>query len=94
MLGLIAWILPLLNLVYYKKNKNRRWISFSVVSLSACAISLYVQLVYSSYLVEIQDITALMDTIGTIALLSAILLLVTLLLNGLTLIVYRNKMQK
>ena len=64
------------------------------MSVSACAISLYLQLVYSSHLVEINDLSALMDTIGTIAKAAAILLIVTIVLNGITLVVYRNRIEK
>lgn len=93
-LGLTAWILPVVNLMRYKKNNNKNWVAFSVMSVSACAISLYLQLVYSSHLVKINDLPALMDTIGTVAKASAVLLIVTIVLNGVTLVVYRDRKRK
>ncbi|MEG0475866.1 MAG: hypothetical protein RR548_09220 [Carnobacterium sp.] len=93
-LGLTAWFLPIINLVRHKKNNNKNWVTLSIMSVSACAISLYLQLVYSSHLVEINDLSALMDTIGTIAKAAAILLIVTIVLNGITLVVYRNRIEK
>ncbi|WP_192987721.1 hypothetical protein [Carnobacterium mobile] len=93
-LGLIAWILAIVNLIRYKNNRRQHWPTFSILSVAACAVALYFQLVYSSYLVNIGDLSALMDTIGTTANAAAILLIVTLILNGLTLILYRNHTKK
>lgn len=42
-LGLIAWIFPVVNLVRHDKSDNRKCVAFSVTSVSACAISLYMQ---------------------------------------------------
>ncbi|WP_343035088.1 hypothetical protein [Sporosarcina jiandibaonis] len=39
-LGLIAWILPVVNLMRYGKHGRRNWATLSIMSLSACAISL------------------------------------------------------
>jgi hypothetical protein len=39
-LGLIAWILPVANLMRYGKRDHRAWIVPSIMSISACAISL------------------------------------------------------
>lgn len=87
-LGLIAWILPIINLMQFKKNKNRNWATLSILSISACAISLYFQIFYNNYLVEIWDVSALMDTTGASAFLSAVLMIVTIILNAINLIIY------
>lgn len=93
-LGLIAWILAIINLIRYKNNRRQHWATFSILSLAACAVALYFPLVYSSHLVNIGDLSALMDTIATITSAAAILLIVTLILNGLALILYRNHTKK
>lgn len=80
-LGLIAWILPFMKL----KNNNMNGAELSVLSLSACAISLYFQIYYSNYLVKIWDASALMDTIGASSFLSAVMLIGTITLNAINL---------
>ena len=47
LLGLIAWILPVVNLVQHNKADHRNWVAFSVASVSACAISLCMQIFYT-----------------------------------------------
>ncbi len=91
LLGLIAWILPVVNIMRYKKDNHRNWVALSVMSISACAISLYFQIFYSYHLVKIEDWSALMDTMGAVAFVSAVLLIITIILNAITLIVYRDR---
>ena len=93
-LGLIAWILPVVNLMLYKKHDHRNWGALAIMSISACAISLYFQIVYGNYLVKIEDWSALMDTRGAVVFVGAVLLIVTFLLNAITLIVYRDRKAK
>ena len=90
-LGLIAWILPIVILKRYKLNDHRNWSTFSIMSLSACAISLIFQIFYTYHLVEIEDWSALMDTTRGVAVAGSVLLIVTILLNGITLILYRDR---
>lgn len=90
-LGLIAWIFPVINLMQFKKHENRNWAVLSILSISACAISLYFQIFYNDHLVKIGDWTALMDTTGASTLLSTVLLVVTIILNAITLIIYRYR---
>ena len=90
-LGLIAWILPVVNLGRYKKDYNKNWVALSITSISACAISLCFQVFYTYHLVKNEDWSALMDTTGAIAFVAAVLLIVTILLNAINLIVYRGK---
>ena len=85
--GLIAWILPVINLVKFNKKENKNWAILLIISISACAISLYLQIVYNNYLVKIDDITALMDTMGASAFLSTVLLVVTIILNLINIII-------
>lgn len=93
-LGLIAWILPVINLMQHEKNSHRNWVAFSIVSISACAISLCFQIFYNYHLVKIADWSALMDTAGATALVAGVLLIGTIILNAITLIVYRYRTAK
>ena len=66
-LGLIAWILPVMSLMRYKQGGHKNWAGFSIMSVCACAISLYFQICYNHHLVTIGDWTALMDTTGIVS---------------------------
>lgn len=91
-LGLVAWILPIINLNRYRDDNhdNKRWVVLAIISLSACAISLCFQIFYHHHLVKIEDWSALMDTAGAVAFVSSVLLIITILLNAATLLVYRK----
>ncbi|NOU86209.1 hypothetical protein BC351_12280 [Paenibacillus ferrarius] len=93
-LGLIAWILPVVNLMRYGKHDHRHWVTLSIMSISACAISLCFQIFYSYHLVKSEEWYALMDTTGAVASVAAVLLIVTIILNAITLIIYRDRTAK
>lgn len=93
-LGLIAWILPVVNLMRYKKCGHNNWFVLSIISISACAISLCFQIFYNYHLVKIEDWSALMDTMGAVAIAAAVLLIFTIILNVITLMVYCNRSVK
>lgn len=93
-LGLIAWILPVVNLIQYKKFYQRNWAVLSILSFSACAISLCLQIFYNNHLVVIEDWSALMDITGTMSFVAAVLLIVTLILNVITFFVYQVRTAK
>jgi cytochrome c oxidase subunit 4 len=88
-LGLAAWILPVINIFKYKKCD--KWYVLSIISISFCALSIFFQLYYQNYLVKIDDLPALMDTIATSSFLSAVLLFVTIILNGINLTIFLLK---
>jgi cytochrome c oxidase subunit 4 len=92
-LGLIAWTLPVINLVQYNKSSNRKWVIFSITSISACGISLYMQILYTDHLVKINDLSALMDTSGGVVSITGLLLVVTIMLNLVTLLLRYRKNQ-
>jgi cytochrome c oxidase subunit 4 len=92
-LGLIAWTFPIINLMRRDKSRHGNWIIFCVISLSACALSLCMQIFYSDHLVKIEDWSALMDTSHVVALISILLLGVTIILNTVTLIVYKKTLK-
>ncbi|MBU5210747.1 hypothetical protein [Heyndrickxia oleronia] len=90
-LGLIALTIPVVNFIQYKKqiNKNRGVLSF--ISTSSCAVSLCFQILYCYYLVEIEDWSALMDITGAMAFVAMLLLIITIILNTINLIVFRDR---
>lgn len=90
-LGLISWVLPIIILIKYKRNKNNNWAIYSIASISACAITICFQVIYSNYITNIGDWSTLMDTIPTSTLLSIILLIGTLILNGILVGMYYTK---
>lgn len=89
--GLFSWALPIVNLTRSKKQKYSNWAFSSFVSISACAISICLQIFYQNYLVRIEDWSAIMDTMGSVAFISAVLLIVTIFLNIISFMVCRNK---
>lgn len=93
-LGLVAWILPVVSLMRYEKRGHRNWISLSILSMIACTISLWFQIVYNHHLVEIEDWSALMDTTGSLIKVSAVLIIVTILFNIINLSLYKERLSK
>ncbi|GGF28502.1 hypothetical protein GCM10010954_29460 [Halobacillus andaensis] len=84
-LGIIAWTTPLLSLTSDKKKRNKKWVRMSFISFSACSISLCFQIFYIYHKVVIEDWWALIDTMYAVAIASATLLVVTIILNAITL---------
>lgn len=91
-LGLVAWILPVTNLVQRNKN-HKKLLLYATVSMSACGLALFFQIVYLNYLVRLGDWTALIDTSGAVVWLSFTLVIVTLLLNIIAVTIYNKKWQ-
>lgn len=90
-LGLIALTIPVVNFIQYKKQNNKKRGVLSFISISSCAVSLCFQILYCYYLVEIEDWSALMDISGSIAFVAMLLLIVTIILNPINLIVFRDR---
>lgn len=86
-LGLVAWILAIVNLINYQNKNKNNWTIRAILSLSACAIAIYFQMIYSNYLVKIEDWSALMDIAGAANFVAGVLLAVTILLNGVSLVI-------
>lgn len=91
-LGLLAWALPVLCLVQYRKFSLMKLLAFTITSLSACAVSIVFQLSYNHHLVLIEDWSALMDTSGAVVALAGLLLMVTIILNIIAAAVFRRKL--
>ncbi len=88
LLVLIAWGLPVVNLIRRKKSEDKSWIAFSITSVSACAITLFIQIVSLDHRVNIEDWSAIMDTTNALVLVSSVFLFITLALNLITFLVY------
>ncbi len=91
LLGLLAWILPVINLMRHGENDHRTWVAHSVISMGACAISLCFQMFYQYHLVTIEDWSALKDITGGMVSIASVLLIGTIGLNTTTLIVYHKR---
>ena len=90
-LGLLAWVLPILQLLGNKEIPSGRWGAICSLSLGACAVSLSFQIFYNYHLVKLEDWGALMDITGAVVQVSSVLLIGTVLLN---LMVYRRNAMK
>ena len=73
------------------KSGSRNWPAFSVASTASCAVSLYMQILYTDHLVQIEDWSELLDTSRAVTWVSAVLLIVTIILNAVTLAVCRGR---
>jgi len=82
--GLIAWIIPVVFLITKKFSKNNTAVGI-FVSLVSVIISMLMQMIYTKFLVDINDCSALMDTQGDLVFASSVLLIVAIAMNGLVL---------
>ena len=89
--GLIAWGVPVMSFIQYRQADVRRCALYAVVSLSACATALGMQMLYTGHLVKISDWTALLDTYEAVIGVSSILLIVTIIMNSIALALYIKK---
>ena len=93
-LGLLAWIFPIVSLAKQNKAGHKNWVIYSVLSIISCAISLFFQIVYQNHLVRKEDWSAIADTSGALVLVSSVLLSVVIVLNVIVLIQYRKFQEK
>ena len=80
-LGLVAWVLAVANLVRRGKGTEKSFAVLLFVSVATCAGALCFQIYYANHLVTLQDWAALMDTSGAVSLTTTVLLVVTVVLN-------------
>jgi len=85
--GVLAWVLPAINLGrrHVREEVDKSWALVIITSFSACGIALILQVFYQAHLVDIEDWSALMDTTRAVGQIGAFLLLVTIILNVLSL---------
>lgn len=82
--GLVAWSIPVVFLVKQtlSKKSSMKGVFYSLVS---ALISLFMQVLYTKHLVDINDWSALLDTQGGVVSAASILLFITIALNVLVL---------
>lgn len=88
--GLIAVVIPIINLTREDKSKVNNLGLLSGISISSCAISLCMQIFYTNHLLSIEDFTAMMALLGIISKASLVLLLATIALNIITYMTYKK----
>ena len=91
-LGLAAWLLPVMGMLS-RTSSLAKTNALSVFSLSACALSLFLVVLYLGHLVRAEDWSALMDTVPAFKLSASVLLAVALPLNLLALL-RRNRIKR
>lgn len=80
-LGLIGWAIPVIQLRHLANGKRGLGHYTHILSMGACGLAIWLQICYDEHLVGIEDWSALMDTIGAVRVVSAFLLVTTLLIN-------------
>ncbi|MBV1709396.1 MAG: hypothetical protein KMY54_06025 [Erysipelothrix sp.] len=80
-LGLFAWTLPVISILIARKKKLNFW-SLTALSLIACAIAIFFQMLYNQHLIDIGDMSALLDTSKAVTYISGVLLVSTTILNA------------
>ena len=80
-LGLAGWILPILHISQLSKKRRGLGRYAHILSMGACCLAIWFQICYDEHLVNIEDWSALMDTVAAVRLVSVFLLVITLLIN-------------
>ena len=88
--GLASWIIPVVLLVSNKFTTSRS-IKAIIASLASVIISLMMQILYTKHLVDSEDWSALMDTQGSLVLVTSVLSVVAFVLNGILLVKSQNR---
>ncbi len=88
-LGLIAWIIPIIAM--NRRKGKTDGMTFCLLSFSCCAIALVLQLFEIKHRVNIEDWSAIMDTIGAVSGVSVVLVAVTVFLNTLAIAVLKSE---
>lgn len=94
LLGFMAWILPVINIMLIRRKKSWNWGTLAVLSLGSCATSIWLLNYYTYHKVNIEDWAAVLDTTQAIMQVTAVLLIGTLILNLVTYIVTRKNLMK
>ncbi len=80
-LGLAGWAIPVAQIARLAKHKQGLGHFVPVLSMGACCLAIWFQICYDEHLVNIEDWSALMDTIAAVRGISLFLLITTCLLN-------------
>ncbi len=89
-LGLLAWVLPLLAIARFNKSKDVQGNYMVYCGLVSAISSLLCVITYRHHLINIEDWSALMDTTGAFQLGAVSMSVVAIVLNGFAL-GYKNK---
>ena len=89
--GLLAWGLPFIAMSYLKGKKYKRVLNISILSISLTAVSIYLQFLYTNYLVKKSDWSALLDTNDFITLACTVLIGITFILNFINILAIKLK---
>jgi len=81
LLGLTAWVVPIISIKRFEKYGIKKCCKSIIVSFAACVTSLCLQFFEINHRVKIGDLSAIMDTIGTLKWVAVILAVITLMLN-------------
>lgn len=91
LLGSIAWVIPIVSLIKGSKKNTQRMPSLTLMSMASAILSLWLQILYNYYLLQIADWTALLDTTGAVVFIAFILIVGTFFLNFLNIFQSRDK---
>lgn len=91
LLGLTAWLIPIISLVKGNKKTIQHMPSLTLLSMSSAILSLWLQILYSYYLLKISDWSALLDTTGAVVIVALLLIVGTFLLNILNIFQSRER---
>ena len=86
LLWFISWVLPIISVFYLKKKNYKRAINLVILSISLTIISTYFQILYNNHLVRKGDWVAIEDTSGGVVFSVTTLIVVTFVLNFITLL--------
>jgi|SRR5690625_4036269 len=75
--GILAWAIPFIA----SKRKRKHQGTYMIASFSACLIALCLQFFEINHRINMQNLVALMDTIGTLKWVVVILVTLTIILN-------------
>jgi cytochrome c oxidase subunit 4 len=90
-LGSIAWTLPVIGFLFFRKKYPQPSFGLVALSFAACAIAIFFQMMYNQYLIDINDMSALLDTSKATTTISGILLIFTAILNALNITIRIRK---
>lgn len=89
LLGLVAWLLPIAGIAQ-KRIAGRDNPALPAVSMACCSLSLCMQILFNNSKVGQNDWAGLSDSAATVAGLSMLLLVVTIMLNAILLLMMRK----
>ena len=84
-LGLIAWMIPAIVMCKQKKKDGTRKFRVIGASFISCIMALLLQIFEIRHRVDIHDWTALLDTMDVLSGVAVILVMITVILNGIAL---------